>query len=162
MPSSNRTLHSSIISLQTDLPFILGRKSVVAPSPATKQPLTTATTATSNNNNNLDKIATTALRAKAVQNSKSASGQSSNAQQRQQRQQQNSPSSTSNSSVSTNDTFSTWRQTQHWSDGIVRPPTQEFSRSSVASPHYWMKASFVPGGVGGQMGVGQQHGGLGR
>ncbi|CAK1362852.1 hypothetical protein CB0940_04988 [Cercospora beticola] len=130
MPS-NRALHSSVISLQSDLPFLLGRRAVV-PNTATK-PLTT--TATSNN---LDKIATTALKAKAVEISKSASGQSSNAQQ-------NSTTSTP-SSVSAKDTFSTWRQTEHWSDGIVRPSTQEMR--SAPSPHWATLPRGVVPGVG--------------
>lgn len=50
--SSNKALQASVLSLQSDVPFMLGRR-------AASKPVTTTS-------NNLDKVATTALKAKAL------------------------------------------------------------------------------------------------
>ncbi|KAI5360302.1 hypothetical protein Slin15195_G121640 [Septoria linicola] len=119
------------------MPFLLGRKAVST----TSQPIASAATRPAAAAiNSLDRIATTALKAKALEQKSSSPRSSTSTAATTESQQQHIP---------TPETFRTWRvtQPQHWSDGLIRPPSQLIEATTgtgtaaantraVASPHW--------------------------
>lgn len=155
MPTK-KALQSSVLSLQSDMPFLLGRKAVSTTSTPT---VTAATRPAAATINSLDKIATTALKAKALEQKSSSKSSSSTSNASQQLQQTPIP-----------ETFRAWRvtQPQHWSDGLIRPPSQLIEPTtgtgtaatantrSAPSPHWARMPVPVRGAVGSGSGSQQQ------